>query len=90
MSDALRAAIREVPEREWKAYGKPEADVDCECTEVVFVSNEELERKGAEPLRYIAIRLRKRRGGLFSDGRGALHFAVLRDIWDWEPVNPIE
>ncbi len=90
MSDALRAAIREVPEREWKAYGKPEADVDRECAEVVFVSNEGLEPKGAKPLRYIAIRLRKRQGGLFSDGSGVLHFAVLSDIWDWEPVKLIE
>ena len=50
MSDALHAAIGEVPESGWKAYGKPEPDVDRECAEVVFVSNEELEPKGAKPL----------------------------------------
>ena len=64
MSDALHAAILEVPESGWKVYGKPEPDVDRECAEVVFVSNEELEPKGAKPLRTVAIRLRKRQGGL--------------------------
>jgi hypothetical protein len=90
MSAALRAAIVEVPEQTWKAYGKPETDVDRECAEVVFVSGEELEPKGAKPLRYVAIRLRQRQGGLFSDGSSVLHFAVLSNIWDWEPVKLIE
>jgi len=52
--------------------------------------NEELEPKGAKPLRYVAIRLRKRQGGLFADGSSVLHFAVLSNIWDWEPVKLIE
>src|SRR5467141_1412164 len=90
MSEALHTAILEVPESGWKAYGKPEPDVDRECAEVVFVSNEELEPKGAKPLRYVAIRLRKRQGGLFADGSSVLHFAVLSNIWDWEPVKLIE
>ena len=47
MSEALRAAILEVPEKEWKAYGKPEPGIDRECAEVVFVSGEEAEPKGA-------------------------------------------
>ena len=38
MSDALHAAILEAPESGWKAYGKPQPDVDRECAEVVFVS----------------------------------------------------
>jgi hypothetical protein len=90
MSDALRAAILKVPETEWKAYGKPETDVDRECAEVVFVSNEELEPKGTKPLRYIAIRLRKQQGELSSDGSKVLHFAVLSNIWDGEPVKLTE
>src|SRR6266849_5495418 len=36
MSEALRAAIREVPEKEWKAYGEPEPGIDRECAEVVL------------------------------------------------------
>ncbi len=90
MSEALREAILKVPEQAWQAYGKREPDVDRECAEVVFVSNQELEPKNAKPLRYIAMRLRKRQGGLFSDGSSTQHFAVLSDMWDWEPVKLIE
>jgi hypothetical protein len=46
--------------------------------------------EGAKPLRTVAIRLRKRQGGLFADGSSVLHFAVLSNIWDWEPVKLIE
>jgi Transposase DDE domain group 1 len=34
--------------------------------------------------------LRKRQGGLFADGSSVLHFAVLSNLWDWEPVKLIE
>src|SRR5260370_10751269 len=90
MSEALRAAIREVPEKEWKAYGEPEQGVDRECAEVVFVSNQQVEPKDSQPLRYIAIRLRQRQGGLFADGSSVRHFAVLSNLWDWEPVKLIQ
>jgi hypothetical protein len=40
--------------------------------------------------RTVAIRLRKRQGGLFADGSSVLHFAVLSNIWDWEPVKLID
>jgi hypothetical protein len=90
MSEALRTAILEVPEQQWKAYGEPEPDVDRECAEVVFVPSERSEQKDTKPLRYIAIRLRQRQGGLFADGSTVRHFAVLSNIWDWEPVKLIQ
>ena len=90
MSEALREAILEVPEKEWKAYGEPEPGIDRECAEVVFVSNQQAEPKDSQPLRYIAIRLRQRQGGLFADGSSVRHFAVLSNIWDWEAVKLIE
>src|SRR5713101_4754832 len=90
MSEALREAILEVPEKAWKAYGEPEPGIDRECAEVVFVSNQQAELKDSKPLRYIAIRLRQRQGGLFADGSSVRHFAVLSNIWDWEPVKLIE
>jgi hypothetical protein len=37
MSEALHAAILEVPEAKWKAYGEANAEEDRECAEVVFV-----------------------------------------------------
>src|SRR6202158_1022611 len=90
MSEALREAILEVPEKEGKAHGEPEPGIDRECAEVVFVSNQQAETKDGQPLRYIAIRLRQRQGGLFADGSSVRHFAVLSNIWDWEPVKLIE
>src|SRR6201988_219525 len=90
MSEALREAILEVPEKAWQGYGEPERGIDRECAEVVFVSNQQAERKDDQPLRYIAIRLRQRQGGLFADGSSVRHFAVLSNIWDWEPVKLIE
>ena len=90
MSEALRTAILEVPEQQWKAYGGPEPDVDRECAEVVFVPSERAEQKDSQPLRYIAIRLRQRQGGLFADGSSVRHFAVMSNLWEWEPVKLIQ
>jgi hypothetical protein len=90
MSEALRAAILEVPEQQWKAYGEPEPDVDRECAEVVFVPSDRSEHKDSQPLRYIAIRLRQRQGGLFADGSTVRHFAVLSNIWNWEAAKLLQ
>ncbi len=90
MSEALREAILGVPEKNWKAYGEPEPGVDRECAEVVFVSNQPVGPKDSKPLRYLAFRLRQRHGGLFADGSSMRHFAVLSNIWDWEPAKLIE
>src|SRR5260370_2190737 len=87
MSEALREAIREVPEKEWKAYGEPEPGIDRECAEVVFVSNQPAEPKDSQPLRYIAIRLRQRQGGLFADGSSVRHFAVPSNLLGWVPAQ---
>ena len=90
MSEALRSAILEVPEEKWKTYGEPDTEVDRECAEVVFVPSERSEHKDSQPLRYIAIRLRQRQGGLFADGSTVRHFAVLSNLWDWDPVKLIQ
>jgi hypothetical protein len=90
MSEALREAIRDVPAREWKAYGEAEPGIDRECAEVVLVPNQLAEPKDSQPLRYIAIRLRQQQGGLFADGSSVRHFAVLSNIWEWEAVKLIE
>jgi len=55
----VHAAILEVPESGWKAYGK-RTGCGSGMRRVVFVSNENWNRKG-EPLRYVAIRLRSGR-----------------------------
>jgi len=90
MSEALRSAILEGPEGQWQAYGEPDSQVDRECAEVVFVPSERSEHKDSQPLRYIAIRLRQRQGGLFADGSTVRHFAVLSNLWDWDAVKLIQ
>jgi len=90
MSEALRSAIPEVPEGKRQAYGEPDPQVDRECAEVVFVPSERSEHKDSQPLRYIAIRLRQRQGGLFADGSTVRHFAVLSNLWDWDAVKLIQ
>lgn len=90
MSEALHSAILEVPEKQWKAYGEPDPEVDRECAEVVFVPSDRSEHKDSKPLRYIAIRLRQRQGGLFADGSRVRHFAVLTNLWDWDAVKLIQ
>lgn len=90
MSEALRSAILEVPEEHWRAYGESDPQVDRECAEVVFVPSERSEHKDSQPLRYIAIRLRQRQGGLFADGSSVRHFAVLSNLWDWDAVKLIQ
>jgi Transposase DDE domain group 1 len=77
MSDALHKAILALPEAEWKPYGEPGAEETRECAEVPFVPSEKSEKKDTQPLRYVAIRIRKKQGELFEDGSAVRHFAVV-------------
>lgn len=86
MSDALREAIKTgVKEESWERLTESDPGVIRECAEVVFVSNNEVENKQSKPLRYVAIRMRKRQGELFGDGSSVKHFAIVSNIWDWAP-----
>jgi hypothetical protein len=62
MSDALHQAILKVSEAAWQAYGNADAREIRECAEVSFVPGEKSEHKDTQPLRYVAIRSRRRRG----------------------------
>ena len=90
MSEALAAAVRVVPEADWKPYGKADPEAIRECAEVAFCPAERGEQKDSQPLRYVAVRIRKRQGELFADGSAVKHFAVLSDIWDWSPERLLE
>jgi hypothetical protein len=90
MSDALHAAIQVIPEKEWKRYGEAPATEIRECAEVPFVPGEKTEKKEIQPLRYVAIRIRKKQGELFEDGSAVRHFAVLSNRWELEAGRLIE
>jgi hypothetical protein len=90
LSEALHAAIQAVPEAEWKPYGKPQAEETRECADVPCVPGEKAEKKDTQPLRYVAIRIRKQQGELFEDGSRVRHFAVLSNLWEWKAQRLIE
>jgi hypothetical protein len=84
MSLALRTAIKAVGEGQWEPYGKPDTEVIRECTDVLFVANEHSEQKDLQPLRYVAVRIRRRQGALLEEAAEDRHFAVLTNIRDWK------
>ena len=86
MSPPLAKAIAALPEEGWKPTHAPGEDVDelRDVAEVPFVPSEKSERKDAQPLRYVAIRVRPRQRELFADGSAVKHFAVLSNRWDIE------
>lgn len=90
MSPALRQAVQAVPEGQWEAYGKPEVEAIRECADVVFIPNEHSERKDSQPLRYVAIRIRQRQGGLLNDGSEVKHFAVVSNIRKWKATRLLQ
>lgn len=90
MSKALQQAVQAVEEEAWHTYGKPDLEVIRECAEVQFVPGEHYEHKNLEPLRYVAVRIRKRQEELFADGTAAKHFAVVTNIRQWSAAKLLE
>jgi len=90
MSEPLHAAIQAVSGKEWKTYGEAHPSEMRECAEVPFVPSEKSEKKDSQPLRYVAIRIRKKQGELFEDGSTVRHFAVLSNRWELEAGRLIE
>jgi hypothetical protein len=52
---------------------------------VEYVPAEKPENQYREPLRYVALRIRKKQAALFADGSTVKHFAVITNLWDWSP-----
>jgi hypothetical protein len=90
MSAALRAAILAVGEAEWTPYGEVHPSEIRECAEVPFVPSEKSEKKDTKPLRYVAIRIRKKQGELYEDGSAVRHFGVLSNRWELKAAQLIE
>jgi hypothetical protein len=89
MNDVLRRAIVAIPEAAWKPDPKSSGEEIRECAEVPFVPGEKSEHKASQPLRYVAVRVRKRQGELFAEGSAVRHFAVLSNLWEWKPEKLI-
>jgi len=90
MSEPLHAAIKALSEAAWEPYGASHPAEIRECADVPFVPGEKTEKKDLQPLRYVAIRIRKKQGELFEDGSAVRHFAVLSNRWELKPARLIE
>jgi hypothetical protein len=90
MTPNLKKHIARLGENLWKPY-REDAGMISECADVLNYWPEEEERpEGAGPLRYIAIRMRKRQGELFADGSEVKYFVVGSNRWDWDAARLLE
>jgi len=53
-----------------------------EWAEVAYVPSRKSEKKDSRPYRYVAVRLRRLQGELFSDGASLRYFAIVSNIWE--------
>jgi len=97
MTEPLHAVCAAVREPAWEAFEeRPNETVDC--SEVEFFPGDW--RKDAEPLRYVALRIRKRQGQLFASGADTKYLAIVSNRWDvpaaallrwhWQKAGTIE
>jgi len=90
MTKPMQRAVQAVEESAWAPYGKADTEVIRECAEVRFVPAEHYEHKDLQPLRYVAVRIRKRQEQLFADGTAVKHFAVVTNIGKWPAAKLLE
>jgi hypothetical protein len=96
MTEPLRAVCAAVRERAWEAV-EDRADETVHCAEVEFTPGDW--RKDAWPLRYLALRFRKKQGALFASGADTKYLAVVTNRagavadlirWHWQKAGTIE
>jgi hypothetical protein len=89
MNPVLRAEILATPEQRWQPYGE-DRQVTKERAQVDYFHYETAENRYREPLRCIAMRIRKKEGELFAGGEAVKPFAVRTNLWDWKPKGLLE
>jgi len=97
MTAPLHAVCAAVPAQAWTLVAD-RADETVHCAEVEFVPGDW--PKMAQPLRYVALRLRKRQGQLFAHGTDTKYLAIVSNRWEvpaselihwhWEKAGTIE
>jgi hypothetical protein len=87
MTPNLKKHIVRLPDCLWKPY-REDSETVLECADVLnFWPEDEDRPEEAGPLRYVAIRVRKRQNALFADGSEVKYFAVASNQWDWDAVR---
>jgi hypothetical protein len=89
MNPALHAEIVATAESRWQAYSEDSRTIK-ECAEVDYVPEESAGPRYREPLRYVAIRIRKKQQALFADGSALKYFAVVTNLWEWTPKRLLQ
>jgi hypothetical protein len=91
MTRPLKEHIQRIAEPLWKPY-RQDSETEAECTDVLNYWPEDIEERpaGAGPLRYVAIRVRKRQRTLFADGSEVKYFAVASNEWEWAAKKLLE
>ena len=96
MTEALHTVCAAVPAAAWVPF-EDRPDETVHCTEVEFTPGDW--RKDAEPLRYLALRIRKKQGCLFATGSATKYLAVVTNRagavadlirWHWQKAGTIE
>jgi len=88
MQPVLRKAAEAVPEKMWQPY-REDATALLECAEVEdYAPQESAANHQREPLRWVGIRVRRKQGDLFAAAHQ--YFAVVSNLWDWEPKRLLE
>jgi len=89
MNAALHEEVVATPEAKWRIYQEDSVTIK-ECAEVDYVPEESPENRYREPLRYVALRIRRKQGELFADGSKVKHFAVVSNLWEWTPKKLLQ
>jgi hypothetical protein len=84
MSQGLKREIERLPDDAWHLWKIEKDGVVKEWAEVPYVPARHYESKNSYPYRYVALRLRRQQGELFSDGASVRHFAVVSNLWDMD------
>ena len=87
MSESLRERIQLQMKSGWKPY-REDAEVVCECCDVF--GWDPMEERGLDPVRYIAIRMKRRQRDLFGDGSEHKYFAVVTNMWKQDARRLLE
>ncbi len=89
MNPVLREEIESIPGEKWEPDSEDSGAVKG-CAPVAYYPEETAANRYREPLRTIAIRIRKKQQELFADGRAVKHFAVRTNLWDWKGKRLLE
>jgi hypothetical protein len=79
MSPELRTVCEGVREERWELV-EERGEETVTCADVEFVPGDA--PKGALPLRYVAVRIKKKQGLLFEGGYETKHLAVVSNRWE--------